>query len=247
MNKGYAHSIRDEEGERAAEEFLTDVDRLLEDGILLVGCCAHARRKLHTCYEAVYKSLPDSQGATTCNTLLGLIGELYGIERSLRPRYESGSVDENTFIQQRKEQAFPVLAHITDYAEERIPIHEQEPSLYKALKYLLNQIDLIGNYLVCSELTPDNNFQEQQFRDLAIARRNSMFASSIEGAQAWAKLFTLLRTAMLNTCDPTLYLKYVLDKLTILMNSEQKAKDIDWSQFRPWNIDPEDLQAAWDS
>jgi hypothetical protein len=40
--------------------------------------------------------------------------------------------------------------------------------------------------------------------------------------------------------------KYILDKITILMNSDQKAKDIDWSQFRPWNIDPKDLQAAWD-
>jgi hypothetical protein len=45
---------------------------------------------------------------------------------------------------------------------------------------------------------------------------------------------------------PGIQVKYILDKITILMNSDQKAKDIDWSQFRPWNIDPKDLQAAWD-
>jgi hypothetical protein len=46
MNKGYAHTIRAEEGDQAAEEFLEDVDRLLEEGILLVGCCAHYPRSL---------------------------------------------------------------------------------------------------------------------------------------------------------------------------------------------------------
>ena len=199
------------------------------------------------CYEAVYKDLPESEGAQTCNTLLGLIGKLYTIENSLRPTYKVGTIDEATFMGKRKELAVPVLEHITHYAQERLKIHTLEYTLHKALKYLLNQIPFIGNYLESSELTPDNNFQEQQFRNLAITRRNSLFASSIEGALAWSKLLTLLRTAILNACDPTLYMKYVLDKVTVLMNSDIKAKDVDWSQFRPWNIDPKVLRSAWDA
>lgn len=88
---------------------------------------------------------------------------------------------------------------------------------------------------------------EQQFRELAITRRNSLLASSIEGALAWSKQLTLLRAAILNACDPTLYLKYVLDKVTVIMHSDLKEKDVDWSQFRPWNIDPKVLQHAWDT
>ena len=90
-------------------------------------------------------------------------------------------------------------------------------------------------------------FQESQIRGLAITRKNCLFASSEEGALAWSKLLTILQTAILNKCDPTLYLKYLLDKVTVLMDSDIKYKDVDWSQFRPWNIDQQTLQNAWDT
>jgi len=32
-----------------------------------------------------------------------------------------------------------------------------------------------------------------------------------------------------------------------LMDSDIKYKDVDWSQFRPWNIDQQTLQNAWDT
>ena len=41
--------------------------------------------------------------------------------------------------------------------------------------------------------------------------------------------------------------KYLLDKVTVLMDSDIKYKDVDWSQFRPWNIDQQTLQNAWDT
>lgn len=46
--------------------------------------------------------------------------------------------------------------------------------------------------------------------------------------------------------DHSSYLKYPLDRITALMESDVKAKEVDWSQFRPWNIDPKVLQQAWD-
>jgi len=246
LNSTYAQMIRSEEGEKASEEFLGDAQRLLNEGVLLVGCMAHARRKINICFEGIYKDLPDSQGYTTCNTILGLIGSLYGLEKTLRPAYASGAVDEQSFIESRKEQALPIVKKLKAYSGERLKVHEQEHNLHKALTYMVNQIDFIANYLESSELTPDNNFQESQIRGLAITRRNCLFASSNEGALAWSKLLTLLQTAILNKCDPTLYLKYVLDSITALMESGVKDKDVDWSRFRPWNIEKQTLQNAWD-
>ena len=247
LNSGYAETIRAEEGEKAAQEFLHDVERLLQEGVLLVGCLAHARRKIHTCFQGIYKDKPASEGYTTCNTILGLIGSLYAIERTLRPEYDSGVLDEDAFMHKRKKQAQPIVKKIKTYTHARLKTHEHEHNLKKALNYMVNQIDFIGNYLESSELTPDNNFQESQIRGLAITRKNCLFASSEEGALAWSKLLTILQTAILNKCDPTLYLKYLLDKVTVLMDSDSKYKDVDWSQFRPWNIDQQTLQNAWDT
>ena len=150
-------------------------------------------------------------------------------------------------MHKRKKQAQPIVKEIKIYTQARLKTHAHEHTLQKALNYIVNQIDFIGNYLESSELTPDNNFQESQIRGLAITRKNSLFASSEEGALAWSKLLTILQTAILNKCDPTLYLKYLLDKITVLMNSDIKYKDVDWSQFRPWNIDQQTLQNAWDT
>lgn len=245
INTAYAEAIRIEEGKQAAQEFLTDAQRLMDEGILLVGCLAHARRKVMTCYEAVYKKKPESEGYRSCNTILGLVGNLYEIESRLRPAYESDELSEDEFLSLRREQAAPIIRRLAQYAAERIQLHEHEHALKKALNYMIRQIGLIGNYLESSELTPDNNFQERQIRGLAVGRKNSLFASSVEGALAWSKLLTVLRTAILNECDPTLYLKYLLDHITAIMDADVKAKDVDWSQFRPWNIPAKKLQDAW--
>ena len=46
LNSVYAETIRAEEGEDAAQEFLHDVGRLLQEGVLLVGCLAHYPRSI---------------------------------------------------------------------------------------------------------------------------------------------------------------------------------------------------------
>ncbi len=90
-------------------------------------------------------------------------------------------------------------------------------------------------------------YQERQIKTFVISRKNSLFASTERGALAWTKLMTVLQTAILNKINPTLYLKFLLDNITVIMNSEAKAKDVDWSQFRPWNLTAEQLEQAWDA
>ena len=226
---------------------MLDIDAILEKGVVLVGCLAHGRRKIFMCNEAIYKKHPESEGFITCNTILGLIGKLYEIEESLRAKRPGDNSDEAEFLAERKRWAEPVLASLETYAKERVLLHQSEVKLKKALNYLLNQMKYIRNYLVSSELTCDNNFQERQIKTLVISRKNSLFASTERGALAWTKLMTVMQTAILNQCDPTLYLKFLLDKITVIMNSEAKAKDIDWSQFRPWNLTAEQLEQAWDA
>ena len=247
INENLAETVRAEEGEEAARQFLLDVDAILGKGVVLVGCLAHGRRKIFMCNEAIYKKHPESEGFITCNTILGLIGKLYEIEESLRAKRPGDNSDEAEFLAERKRLAEPVLASLETYAKERVLLHQSEVKLEKALNYLLNQMKYIRNYLVSSELTCDNNFQERQIKTLVISRKNSLFASTERGALAWTKLMPVMQTAILNQCDPTLYLKFLLDKITAIMNSEAKAKDLDWSQFRPWHLTAEQLEQAWDA
>jgi len=247
INESLAETVEQEKGEEAAKQFLQDTEALLEKGIVLAGCLAHARRGIFVCFKAIYKKLPESEGFVTCNTILGLIGKLYEIEGTLRAKRPGDNSDEAEFLADRKRLAEPILASLETYAKERVLLHQGEVKLRKALNYILNQMQYLKNYLASSELSCDNNFQEREIKTFVISRKNSLFASTERGALAWTKLMTVMQTAILNKINPTLYLKFLLDKITVIMNSEAKAKDVDWSQFRPWNLTAEQLEQAWDA
>ncbi|NBK24142.1 MAG: hypothetical protein EOM68_19180, partial [Spirochaetia bacterium] len=116
INENLAKTIEHEEGKEAAKLFLEDTEALLEKGIVLAGCLAHARRGVYTCYKALYKKLPESEGFLTCNTILGLIGKLYEIEENLRAKRPGDNSDEAEFLAERKRLAEPILASLETYA-----------------------------------------------------------------------------------------------------------------------------------
>jgi len=87
-------------------------------------------------------------------------------------------------MHKRKKQAQPIVKKIKTYTHARLKTHEHEHNLKKALNYMVNQIDFIGNYLESSELTPDNNFQEslglenpQLFAKSSLQTANQRFAA----------------------------------------------------------------------
>ena len=110
--------------------------------------------------------------------------------------------------------------------------------------YIINQHKYIKNYLDFSALTPDNNFQERQFRSTIIrTRNNSLFASNENGAKAWAVNTTITQSAVLNNINPTHYLKYILDEVG--SNLDKPAKCINYEKLLPWNVDYKTVEEAW--
>lgn len=233
MNELYAEEIRKEEGEEEAENFLNDSKALIKDGILLVGCMAHARRRFYKCYSALYNSSYKSPGGETCSRVLKLIKELYELENELKDLKEE---DEEAFLRKRKERALPIVQELKAYVTRRAPLHSKEPKLTEAITYLLNQIDIIANYLESPDLTPDNNSQERLIKTICLTRKNSLFATTEEGARSWANLHSILQTAVLNNLNPTDYLKTLLDKVAEANYLGIKEKDMDWDSLLPWNI-----------
>jgi hypothetical protein len=76
--------------------------------------------------------------------------------------------------------------------------------------------------LPCSPRLPiDNNFDEQQIRPWATARKNWLFAGTLLAGQRAAAIMSLIQTAKVNGHDPYAYLRDVLTRLPT-----QRARDL---------------------
>jgi len=164
-----------------------------------LGCWSHARRGL--------VALRD----TDCRVAypLKLIARLYRIEhlgdaRELKPEARS---------RLRKKRTMPVLQKLERWL---ITIGASEPpstALAKAVGYILNQWDALIRFVEDGRLSPDNNLCEQQIRDIAIGRKNYLFAGSHDAAERAANLYSLTRTCAQHGVPPLPYLTDVLSKL----------------------------------
>jgi len=242
MNNFLATEIARNDGQEEADKFLSESGELLDKGILLVGCMAHARRRFFISFFVIYKNNPKSPGGETCRKVLEMIAQLYRIEDELRKRQ---TLTEEEFLRLRKERCVPVIATLRSYAKERQPMHAAEPKLSEAITYLLNQIDTIANYLECPDLTPDNNSQERLIKTVCTTRKASLFASTEEGARSWALMHSILQTAIINNLDPTAYLKMVLDRVAKANDERVLAKDMDWESLMPWHFTQQQLEKVW--
>ena len=77
----------------------------------------------------------------------------------------------------------------------------------------------------------DNNLTEQEIKPFVIARKNFMFATSVDGANALCLHFSLIRTAKLHGLDPYRYYVKVLEQIPYCETPE------DYEALLPWNIE----------
>jgi hypothetical protein len=75
-----------------------------------------------------------------------------------------------------------------------------------------------------------NNHTEQEIKPFVIARKNFLFASSVEGAHALAMHFSLIRTARVHGHDPYHYYVKLLKNIPHCKTLE------DYEALLPWNI-----------
>ena len=90
----------------------------------------------------------------------------------------------------------------------------------KAITYALNAWEYLENIFLDHRIRLDNNLTENSIRPIAIGRKNYLFCQSPEGAEASARIYSLLATAKANGLELRSYLENLIDKLP-------KAKTID--------------------
>jgi hypothetical protein len=88
------------------------------------------------------------------------------------------------------------------------------------------------HYLDRAELDIDNNLAERSIKPFVIGRKNWLFSNTVSGADASARLYSIVQTCMMNKVNPYLYLDNTLTKLANMTIN----KETDLDQLMPWNF-----------
>ncbi len=154
-------------------------DRLFESGeIVEVGCMAHARRKF---FEALPHAPEHAEPA------LKAIRMLYGIERHAR----DGDLGAEHRRLLRQQEAAPIFSRLREWIAELKAHLLPKSKIGRAAGYFHRHADALGRYLGDGRLEIDNNRCERAIRQIAVGRKNWLFAGSEVGGQSAATLYSL--------------------------------------------------------
>jgi transposase len=164
-----------------------------------VGCWAHARRR--------FVDLAD----TDCRVAyaLQLIRRLYRLEDLADA--QQLSFEERAKL--REERSLIVLDKLKRWLLKTYEKELPSSALARAAGYCLNQWTALTRFIADGRLDLDNNICEQQLRDIALGRKNYLFAGSHDAARRTATLYSLMRTCAQHGVPPLPYLTDVLRKL----------------------------------
>ena len=182
-------------------------------------CWAHARRPI---FEAC-----ESRKSPGSRLLLDQINALFDVEEA------AWGLNPDLRASIRQERALPTTLRIREIVSEQLAEASQSGDYANALMYIDKRWDTLTRYIHDGRLEIDNNLIENTIRNFATARRISMFAQTEMGAEAWAILMTILKTAVMNGHEPKRYFRYVL------RHADPRPGRTDWNALAPWNCKDE--------
>jgi transposase len=195
------------------------------NGIVPVGCLAHARRKFD---EALKAQKQNGRGGLAA-VGLALIQKIYRVEKLAR---ELGMSDEAR-KGLRDEKARPVWDELRGWLDR---VRRQTPPSTKigeALGYLDNQWPLLIRVLDDGRLEVDNNACENAIRPFVMGRKAWLFSDTPAGAEASARLYSLIETAKACGQEPYAYLAHVFTELPKAIALAQIEALLPWTLARP--------------
>jgi transposase len=171
-------------------------DHLFVNGkIVEVACWAHARRYW-------FKAL-DSE-PERARVALGLIGELFRIERAL------GDLPPRERLARRGQESWPVVDKFFTWCKAEAPRALDDSPIARAIGYALNQRAALERFLEDGRLPLHNNGSEQALRREVIGRKNWLFVGNDEAAEVNATFVSLLASCRMHSIEPWAYLRDLL-------------------------------------
>lgn len=176
------------------------------EGIVRVGCWAHARRRFHEALEERPKA---------ANLVLRLIGTLYRLESE----WDEMKVGEARVALRREHFARPLRwlrRVVVGLARQALP----QSQLGKACSYLLNHWDVLVAHQNHAFTRIDNNLVENAIRPSAIGKKNWLFIGHPAAGQRSAIIYSLVVSCQRHGKDPLAYLRDVLGRIPAMTNQD---------------------------
>jgi transposase len=191
-------------------------------GIRRCSCWAHICRYF---IDAVPKgkqydySQPAVQGIQYCN-------RLFAIEDSMNKKYPGDYEKRN---QMRLEKEKPVLEAFWSWLDQQKLVRNTR--MDKAVNYVLHRRATAETYLEDGRCSFTNSLSENAIRAFAVGRKNWLFSSSVEGANASAVVYTMVEMAKAHGLNIYEYHKFLLEhRPSKDMADERLAELVPWSE-----------------
>ena len=169
------------------------------------GCLVHARRK----FDELIKHGHSEVAAEAVRRLAWV----FKVEHDAR----EARAEERLALRQQRSQAHWDGLHAWMRRErERVP---DGSGIARALDYSLNRWQALSRFLRDGEVSCHNNHLENRLRPWAMGRKAWLFAGSELAGQRAAIVMSLVQSARLHGHDPWVYLKDVLERLPMHLNS----------------------------
>ena len=170
----------------------------LPDGIIVVGCFAHVRRRFFDAYKTLSKEKRNesnaAKGVAYCDKLFSLEKQF----ASLTP-YDR--------LKERERLSKPVFDEFYTWIESLASLPGS--LLGKAVNYAKTQRKFVERYLLDGRLEISNNRAERSIKTLVIGRKNWLFSNTPGGAEASAVYYSLIVSARENGLNPFEYLTWI--------------------------------------
>ena len=219
-HKLYIESLYDEyKGaiQSDAQDIFVNLDN--KEDIEMSYCNAHARRK----FEPIAKT---TKAEGLAYTAMRYFKKLYKIEA--RAKKAEMSVEER--LELRQAESKPIVDEFHKWLLHSKELVLPQSSLGKALQYSLKYWEGLTRFLNDGEIDIDNNATEREIKVLVMARKNFLFAYSVEGVEALAIYFTMIQSARANNIEPGEYLTSIFKEIPLCKTIE------DYDALLPWNI-----------
>ena len=211
------------------------------EDVQLACCMAHCRRKFYEALPAPKKKtlklldinspealkepeiptenldqyIPAEIGVAYCNKLFYLEREFKDLPAEERKT-------------KRLEQEVPVWDHFWTWLDSLNPTKGSK--LDKAVNYAKNHHESLCTYLQDGRCELSNNSAERKAKSYAIGRKNSLFHTSVDGANASSIIYSLVETAKANNLN---VFQYIYTLLLYMPGCKSGSEGIE--QLMPWS------------
>jgi len=171
-----------------------------ENKLTRLGCMDHARRK----FEEAFKT---SGGKDVGKKGLIFFKALYKIEEKIE------KLSPEIKFKTRQEESKNILTDLKIWVDDKRSKITPKSTGGKAINYFFNEYNYLIRYLDDGKLNISNCGVENKIRPFSIGRKNWLFSTSVDGAQASAMFYSLIETAKANDLEPFDWLTEILEKL----------------------------------